>query len=94
MDMNKFQWTRQPKSYTVEAGEVRNTVSSMAPTQAPSKKLDRAHIEPGIWNVLPVIHGDHVWLQGGLLRKHDIRRIYMDLLGMIDKLGDAIEKNG
>ena len=25
MDMNKFQWTRQPKSYTVEDGEVRIT---------------------------------------------------------------------
>ena len=25
MDMNKFQWTRQPKSYTIEAGEVRIT---------------------------------------------------------------------
>ena len=71
-----------------------NTVSAMAPMRAPSKTLDRAHIVPGVWNVFPVIHGDHMWLQGGLLRKHDIRRFYMDLLGMIDKLGDAIEKNG
>ncbi len=39
----------------------------------------------GIWNVLPTIDGDHMWLQGGLFHKHDIRAFYLHLLGMIEK---------
>ena len=30
--------------------------------------------------------GDHMWLQGGLVHKHDIRAFYLDLLKMIEKL--------
>ena len=32
--------------------------------------------------------GDHMWLQGGLLHKHDIRDFYLKILGMIDPLRD------
>jgi len=39
-----------------------------------------------MWNVFPVMTGDHMWLQGGLLKKHDIRKLYLRLLGMIDGL--------
>ena len=34
----------------------------------------------------PVLEGDHMWLQGGLLRRHDIRPFYLDLLTMISGL--------
>ncbi len=60
-----------------------NTVSAMAPTCARSKPLDRSNIEPGIWNLFPTMEGDHMWPQGGLMRKHDVRSIYLDLLTMI-----------
>ena len=63
-----------------------NTISAMAPSGAPSKPLDREHIEPGLWNVFPTLRGDHMWVQGGLLRRHDIRPFYLDLLTMISSL--------
>ncbi len=63
-----------------------NTISAVAPMGAPFRQLDRACIVPGIWNVLPVYDGDHMALQGGLVRKHDIRGFYLDLLNMIDAL--------
>ncbi|MBR4444569.1 MAG: hypothetical protein IKS37_01555 [Solobacterium sp.] len=62
-----------------------NTVSSIAPLHAPKKPLDPDHIEPGIWNVFPTLHEDHMWLQGGLVHTHDIRDFYLNLLQIIEK---------
>ncbi len=64
-----------------------NTVSATAPFGQPQVPLDRAHIVPGVWNVLPEVSGDHMYLQGGLLRRHDVRRFYLDLLSMIAAQG-------
>jgi len=63
-----------------------NTLSATVPAGAPSKRLDRTHIEPGLWNVFPTVNGDHMWLQGGLMHKHDIRPFYLELLTMISGL--------
>ena len=63
-----------------------NTVSAMVPTGAPSKPLNRENAERGMWNVFPVVRGDHMWLQGGLMHRHDIRSFYLDLLTMISEL--------
>ena len=63
-----------------------NTVSAKAPIGAPSKDLDRSNIEKGVWNVFPTLEGDHMWLQGGLMHKHDIRAFYLDLLELISSL--------
>ncbi len=63
-----------------------NTVSACCPTHAPGKPLDRNNIEPGIWNIWPVIEGDHMWPQGGLFHSHDIRPFYKDLLSLITGL--------
>ncbi len=63
-----------------------NTISAMVPSGAPSKQLTREHLVPGLWNVFPVIKGDHMWLQGGLFHKHDIRSFYLDLLKMIENI--------
>ncbi|MCR4951908.1 MAG: hypothetical protein K6A40_11355 [Solobacterium sp.] len=60
-----------------------STISETAPFGAPSTKLDRNHLRPGIWNVYPVYPGDHMSLQGGLLHKKNIRPFYLDLLAMI-----------
>lgn len=62
-----------------------NTLSATAPAGAPSKPLDRENIERGLWNIFPAVDGDHMWLQGGLLHKHDIRPFYLDLLTMISR---------
>ena len=50
------------------------------------KTDDRSNIERGVWNVFPTLEGDHMWLQGGLMHKHDIRGFYLDLLELIDSL--------
>ncbi len=63
-----------------------NTVSAAAPAGAPSKAFDSTDICSGIWNIFPTVEGDHMWLQGGLTRKHDIRGFYVKLLDMIDNL--------
>ncbi len=60
-----------------------NTVSASAPLGQPQVPLNKEHIAPGIWNVLPKVNGDHMYLQGGLLHRHDIRAFYRDLLSMI-----------
>ena len=63
-----------------------NTVSAAAPAGAPCRTLDKDRIEPGLWQVFPTVNGDHMWPQGGLMRRHDIRPFYLDLLAMIDRL--------
>lgn len=63
-----------------------NTISAMVPSGAPYKPLDRESIVPGLWNVFPTVQGDHMWLQGGLLHKHDIRGFYLELLRMVKAL--------
>ena len=63
-----------------------NTISEKAPLGAPSKPFDRKDIEPGLWNVVPTLEGDHMWLKGGLMHKHDVRGFYLNLLGLIDSL--------
>ena len=32
------------------------------------------------------VEGDHMWLQDGLMHRHDIRDFYLDMLSMIDGL--------
>ncbi len=63
-----------------------NTISAASPAGAPSVPLDREHIRPGVWNVFSAYEGDHMALQGGLMRKHDIRSFYLDLLQLTDGL--------
>ncbi len=63
-----------------------NTISAMAPFGQPQQRLDRENIRPGVWNVCPVLRGDHMMIQGGLTRKTDIRSLYLKMLAMIDAL--------
>ena len=63
-----------------------NTVAAAAPAGAPARPLDRRNIVPGVWNIFPTVDGDHMWLQGGLMHRHDIRDFYLELLTMIDRL--------
>lgn len=63
-----------------------NTISSICLIGAPSKPVDKTDIKPGIWNVLPTYDGDHMALQGGLMRKHFVQDFYLELLQMINGL--------
>ena len=61
-----------------------NTISEIAPFGSLKKKLlPGTEAEPGIWNVYPLYHGDHMSLQGGLRHKTDIRGFYKELLTQI-----------
>lgn len=62
-----------------------NTFSARAPLDAPQTELDPDNIRPGIWNVFPTYSGDHVSLQGGMMRRNDTREFYLSLLTMIEK---------
>ena len=66
-----------------------NTLSAKAPFGEPSVPLDEKRILPGVWNVFPTLRDDHMWLQGGLTHRHDIRPFYLKLLNMIDGLPDG-----
>lgn len=63
-----------------------STVSEIAPLGARCTDFDPNDVRPGVWNVLPVHHGDHMSLQGGLLHKKDVRGFYENLLTMIDEV--------
>ena len=63
-----------------------NTVSAKAPFNAESKQFEKDNIKKGIWNVFPVIKGDHVWPQGGMFYRRNIKNFYTELLEMINAL--------
>ena len=63
-----------------------NLISARCPFGAPAQDFDAGHIAPGVWNILPVFHGDHMSLQGGLLRKTEVRSFYRELLTTIRRL--------
>ena len=63
-----------------------NTVSAMAPIGAPATVFDPGEVEPGIWQIMPVFHGDHMSLQGGMMKHTNIRPFYLELLERIDSL--------
>lgn len=63
-----------------------NTISATAPFDAPSKKFDENNISKGEWNIMPTYKGDHMSLQGGLMKKNDVKAFYADLLTMINKM--------
>ena len=63
-----------------------NTVSAGAPLGAPAKDFDPNRIEPWIWQVMPIHRGDHMSLQGGMMKRHNVRPFYFELLKMIDSL--------
>lgn len=64
-----------------------NTVSAKAPSDAPSKDFDENSIDKGIWNIMPVYHGDHMSLQGGFFKVNtDVERLYTEHLNMINCL--------
>ena len=63
-----------------------NTVSALAPSGAPATKYDENKTEKGIWNIMPVYHGDHMSLQGGMTKINDVKCFYVEHLSMINSL--------
>ena len=61
-------------------------MSARYPLFQDHKDFDPSHIEKGIRNVLETYPGEHMSLQGGMLRKHKILPYYEQLLKMISGL--------
>lgn len=63
-----------------------NTVSALAPSDAPQTPYDEGNVQKGIWNVMPIYDGDHMSLQGGMTKPNDVKDLYVDLFSMINSL--------
>lgn len=64
-----------------------NTVSARHPFDEPHKDFD-GDIQPGIWNVMPVLTCDHGAATGLLANRKRIQSFYINLVRMLLKLGD------
>lgn len=64
-----------------------NTISAMAPTSAPSVQYEEGNVNPGVWNVMPTYRGDHMSLQGGMMKTNvQVYELYLNHLNMINML--------
>ena len=63
-----------------------NTISARAPSVDRQKDFDQTDIPRGVWNVMPTYRGDHMSLQGGMLKRNDVREFYVKHLTMINSL--------
>ena len=63
-----------------------NTISAKAPFGQPQQELDENNIRPGVWNICPVYRGDHMMVHGGLIKKTDVKDLYLKMLTMIGGL--------
>lgn len=60
-----------------------NTFSALHPYDEPFKDFDRDNIQPGIWNVMPIIEGDHGTPIGLLANESKTHRFYNEMLSML-----------
>ncbi len=63
-----------------------NVISAKAPFDELSTDYDKNNVKTGIWNIMPVYKGDHMSLQGGMMKTNDIRDFYTAHLQMINEL--------
>ncbi len=64
-----------------------NLISARAPFNAPQKEFDEADVQPGIWNIMPVMRGDHMTFMGGLSIRHpELKAFYLTHLDRINRL--------
>ena len=64
-----------------------NTISAKAPFGAPSVEFSEENTVPGIWNVMPTYRGDHMSLQGGMMKTNiGVLELYLQHLDMINRL--------
>ena len=63
-----------------------NTISATAPIGAPQRDYEEGNVRKGEWNIMPTYHGDHMSLQGGMLKKNDVKEFYLEFLDMINRL--------
>ena len=63
-----------------------NTISAKAPFGQPQKHFAANDVPRGVWNVMPVVRGDHMALEGGLFHVNDVKPLYLEHLSRINAL--------
>ncbi|MCR5716100.1 MAG: hypothetical protein K6G23_04590, partial [Lachnospiraceae bacterium] len=64
-----------------------NTISAGAPIGAPGVAYENGNsLTPGIWNVMPTLTGDHMYFQGGLTKRVNVKPFYLELAQMLAEL--------
>lgn len=63
-----------------------HTVSQAAPTTEPSVAFDETKIEKGVWNVMPVVTGDHGSVVGWGRKQKDVMPLYCAHMSLVEKL--------
>ncbi len=63
-----------------------NTVSARAPFDAPQQEFDPADIRRGVWNIMPVVQGDHMALEGGMFIVRGVQPLFLEQLHRINCL--------
>lgn len=64
-----------------------NEISAMAPSSAPSAVYTvNGELNQGIYYVMPTIVGDHMYFQGGMTKRVDIKPFYLQMVQMINDL--------
>ena len=64
-----------------------NVISAIAPFDAPQTEFDPENVQPGVWNVFPVMRGDHMTFMGGLSVRHpELKAFYLEHLDRINRL--------
>lgn len=64
-----------------------NEVSAMAPSHAPFESyIEGAALRPGVYYVMPTLVGDHMYFQGGMTKRVNIKPFYLELVQMISSL--------
>ena len=67
-----------------------NEKSAGAPFGAPqSTYTDDTKIQPGCWYVMPTIKGDHMYPQGGLTKRVNVKPFYLELVKLLANIGDG-----
>jgi hypothetical protein len=63
-----------------------NTESAKYPVDEPHKDYDADNIEKGVWNVMPVIEGDHGDAIGLFADKTETHEFYLEMCEMLNEL--------
>ncbi len=63
-----------------------NTYSALAPLNAPQTEYNASNVKTGVWNVMPIVYGNHTHFMGDLLFSKDIVPFFVELMDMINSL--------
>ena len=63
-----------------------NTYSALAPFDEPQQEYNPDSVTKGVWNIMPVVSGDHTYFMGDILRAKDITDFYTEAYSMINML--------